>query len=105
MSKSMGEILLAVQIEQAGLPKPETEFKFHPTRKWRADFAYPERKVLIEVEGGVYARGRHTRGRGYNSDCEKYNAAVEMGYSVFRYTSSMVNDGSAIEQIVRVLNG
>ncbi len=62
------------------------EFKFHPTRKWRADFAIPGAKILIEVDGGVFSGGRHTRGAGFIKDQEKLNAAACLGYRVLRFT-------------------
>lgn len=61
------------------------EFRFHPTRKWRFDFAHEELKIAIEIEGAVWVRGRHTRGKGYLADMEKYNTAQSMGWRVFRY--------------------
>ena len=61
------------------------EFKFHPSRKWRADFAIPSKRLLIEIEGGAWSGGRHTRGAGFVGDMEKYNAAAVLGYRVLRY--------------------
>ena len=90
-------------IKLVKLPVPEREYRFHDTRKWRFDFAYPDKQIAIEVEGGVYKNGRHTRGKGFTNDCEKYNAATELGWRVFRYTTAMVNQGLAIEQLKRVL--
>ena len=81
---------------------PEREYRFHPERKWRFDFAWPKRKIAVEVEGAVWARGRHTRGAGYTADCTKYNAAAELGWQVFRYTTGQVQDGEALLQIERV---
>lgn len=66
------------------------EFKFHPTRKWRFDLAWPENKIAMEVEGGVWTGGRHTRGTGFLKDCEKYNAAASLGWRVFRFTPKQV---------------
>ncbi len=63
-----------------------TELKFHPTRKWRFDYAIPSHKIAIEVEGGVWSNGRHTRGSGFLKDMEKYNAATLMGWRLFRVT-------------------
>ena len=78
------------QIEAAacalGLPPPVAEYRFAPPRRWRFDFAWPELLIAVEVEGGVWSRGRHVRGRGYLGDLEKYNAAVVMGWRVLRYT-------------------
>lgn len=79
------------------------EFRFYEKRKWRFDFAIVEKMIAIEIEGGVWTNGRHTRGKGFTNDCEKYNMATELGWKVFRYTSDQINNGSAIEQITRVL--
>lgn len=64
------------------------EHRFHPSRKWRFDLAIPEMKIAIELEGGVFTNGRHTRGQGYVNDCEKYNAANVLGWNVLRYVHS-----------------
>ena len=70
------ETILKFHIDAAGLPEPVREFKFHPTRRWRFDFAWPDHKVAAEVEGGTWTGGRHTRGSGFEKDCHKYNAAA-----------------------------
>lgn len=62
------------------------EFKFHPKRRWRFDYAIPEHKIAVEVEGGVWTGGRHTRPQGFLGDIEKYNTATLMGWRVFRTT-------------------
>ena len=98
------EELLFQHIKLVGLPEPEREYRFAPPRRFRADFAYPERKLLIEVEGGVWTRGRHTRGAGYTSDAEKYNLATVKGWRVLRFTGDMIKNGSAIDTIEKVLN-
>lgn len=68
------------------------EYKFHPDRKWRFDFAIdPEGyKIAIEIEGGTWNNGAHVRGKGYADNCEKYNQAQILGWKVFRYTSDML---------------
>jgi len=60
------------------------EHLFHPVRKWRFDYALPEYKIAIEVEGGVWTEGRHTRPKGFINDMEKYNTATVMGWQVLR---------------------
>lgn len=64
------------------------EYKFHPERRWRFDYAIPEYKIALEVEGGVWTQGRHTRPQGFLGDVEKYNTATLMGWRVFRTTPS-----------------
>ena len=101
------EELLAWQIRVAGLPEPVREYMYGKPvkRKWRADFAYPERKIIIECEGGTYSRGRHVRPLGYERDCEKYNWASILGYKVLRFTSNMIKSGEALNVIEFALKG
>lgn len=96
--------LKQIGLEERGLTWVR-EHVFHPERKWAFDFAFVEQKVAIEIEGGVWKRGRHTRPTGFIKDCEKYNAAAEMGWTVFRYPSTMVESGSGIQQINRYFGG
>lgn len=86
------EFAILLRIRAAGLPAPAQEYRFHPTRKWRFDFALVEHKIAIEAEGGVWTGGRHTRGGGYTKDAEKYNAAVLLGWRVLRYPSGLVGN-------------
>ena len=65
-------------------PPLEKEFRFHPTRRWRADFAHLESRTLIEIEGGIYINGRHNRGAGFAADLEKYLEASLAGWRVVR---------------------
>lgn len=63
-----------------------TEYRFHPVRKWRFDYAVPSLMVALEVEGGCWVGGRHTRGAGFKADMEKYNTAATLGWTVLRCT-------------------
>ena len=99
------EELLFSHIQFAGLPTPEREYRFAPPRRYRADFAYPDKLLLIEVEGGVWTQGRHSRGAGFTEDCSKYNLAATMGFRVLRFTGDMIKSGMAIRTIEEVLKG
>lgn len=70
--------------------QPAREYEFSRTRKWRFDFAWPESLVAVEIDGGAFSRGRHTRGGGFEKDCEKLNAAALDGWRVFRFTPQML---------------
>ncbi|EPP8795161.1 DUF559 domain-containing protein, partial [Acinetobacter baumannii] len=83
----------------------EQEYKFHPERKWRADFLIKGSKILIEVEGGIWSGGRHTRGKGYLGDMEKYNSAAMMGFTVLRFSTEQVKSGMALKQIELLIKG
>lgn len=78
------------------------EFKFHPVRRWRSDFALPSAKILIEIDGGVWSRGRHTRGAGFIEDQIKHNSAAIMGYFVLRFVPSDVLTGHLLKVVQSV---
>jgi very-short-patch-repair endonuclease len=59
--------------------------------------------ILIEIDGGSWVAGRHTRGKGFEADMEKLNAAALLGYRVLRFTPAMVEDGRALEVIRQAL--
>lgn len=65
-------------------PELTTEYRFEPKRRWRADYRVNDAPVLIEIEGGIWAGGRHTRAKGFIEDTRKYNAAAALGFTVFR---------------------
>jgi len=66
----------------------QREYKFLHDRRFRFDIAIPSLKIAIEFEGGVFSGGRHTRGKGYISDCKKYNLATMHGWKLLRYTTA-----------------
>ena len=107
---SAAETLLAVQLEQAGIPFLR-EFQFHHSRRWRADFLIQQfgmsidyrGLLLVEIDGGGYVAGRHSRGLGMEHDCEKASAAAILGYRVIRCTPSQVDDGRALAWIQQAL--
>ena len=79
------------------------EHKFHDTRKWRIDFAIIDLKIGIEIEGGVWSGGAHTRGKGFIEDMEKYNAAVTFGWVILRFTPQDLNKITTFETIKKVV--
>lgn len=105
-----------VLIRDEGLPVPDREHRFLEHRRFRFDFAWPDRAVALEVEGGttphyrtirgrrvkVFA-GRHNRPKGYEDDCTKYSEAAIRGWKVIRVTPQMVRDGRALDFLKRVL--
>ena len=87
------------QLKAVGLPEPECEYRFAPPRKYRFDFAWPERNVAVELEGGIFTRQAHGSVTGILRDIEKYNLATSLGWRVFRVTPDMVKDGTALKLI------
>lgn len=95
---------LAGQLRTLHATPPVEEYRFAPPRRWRFDFAWPALLLAVEIEGGVWRGGRHTRGAGYyQADAEKYNAAAVAGWTVLRYTSVDVSRWTAAAEVLRVL--
>jgi len=101
--KSVGEEMFMQQCKLSGITEPEREYRFHPTRRWRFDFAWPEVKLALEVDGSVYSNGRHNRGKGYENDCEKMAEAINLGWRVFRFSTGQVKKGIAIKYLESAL--
>lgn len=91
------------QVHARFLPTPTPEHRFDPSRRWRFDRAWLHSKIAVEIEGGTWIKGRHSRGAGMRADAEKYNAATLQGWRVLRFTGDMVKDGSAIQVVERAL--
>lgn len=79
--------------------EPVREHRFHPSRKWRFDYAFPELKIAIECDGGVWMGGRHNRPKGYIKDMEKFNAAAELGWVVLKFTPQQLMTTATIDTI------
>lgn len=116
------------QLKVLGLPDPIREFRFHPDRMWRSDLAYPEKKILIEIDGGSFGRvvvchqcksnvlrkladgrfvpiregGRHSGGVATEKDNEKRNAALALGFRPFGFAPKHIKDGYAAQLIAQI---
>lgn len=97
MPKKTGQPGFPIACKCHGLPEPTSEFVFAAPRKWRFDWAWPAAKIALEIEGGAWIGGRHTRGKGYIADLEKYNAAATLGWLLVRATPQMVISGEVFE--------
>ena len=71
---------------------PERYSKSKRSKRYRLDFAHPNSCTGIEIQGGVYNRGRHVTGSGYERDCRKYNLAYTSEWTIFLLTSTMAKD-------------
>ncbi len=94
---------LAQQIRAMQLPVPDREYQFHPERRWRVDFAWPEFWLLVEVEGITPAGGRHQRVAGFEADAEKYGEAQRLGWTVLRLSPTQVRTGAGVRLITDLL--
>lgn len=97
------EETLAGQLRLRGVEGFEREHRFHETRRWRFDFAFPDQMLAAECEGGLFSGGRHVRGAAYEKDLAKYNAAAMMGWTVVRFGPNAIKTGEAADRIVEFL--
>lgn len=97
------EDMLAFQIKAAGLPDPVRQHFYAPPRKLRADFAWPERRLLVEVQGGVFNRKAHGSITGVLADIDRLNAATIAGWHMLRFVPDQVKNGSALAVIESVI--
>jgi hypothetical protein len=120
MKESPLERALAAQLKLLRVPEPQREYRFDPNRLWRFDFAWPALRLAAECEGGTFPRkrwrkvgdqllrveeqGAHVRGAHFQSDAEKYNAAVLAGWRVLRFTRKMIDSWEAARTIQKALS-
>lgn len=99
------ERLALATLTKAGLRPPEMQYYFGRPRQWRADFAYPRERVMVEIQGGTWAkkRGGHSTGSGIQADMVKHNAAALLGWVVLCYSDHGIKDGSMVEDVRRAL--
>ena len=101
------EDILEHKLKIYGFLHFQREYIFHPTRRWRFDFAFPELKIAVEIEGGIHLKGkrksRHTTAKGFTEDCVKYNEAACLGWTVLRVTADQVRSMEALDWIYRMI--
>ena len=93
-----GETLLAIHLEELGVPF-ERQYRYVPGRLLCADFAIPELRLLIEVQGWVYTGQAHGSIKGILADLERGNHAALHGWRMMRFSTSDVKCGAAKEWI------
>lgn len=102
VNEQVAKLQAETKLHLQGLPPYVTEHRFHPTRRWRFDYCWPELKLAVEVHGGTYTNGRHTRGGGFTVDREKMNEAAIYGWTVLEVTSAQVRSGQMRQWLDRI---
>ncbi len=109
MSTSKHEEDFLLELEAHGVDVPVREYAFAAElgRRFRFDFAWPDKKIYVEIEGGVWVSGRHNRAYGFIRDAEKYNLATLLGWRGLRFTTNDMkkNMGRCVRMLQAVLAG
>lgn len=99
------EVEFMFQVKHAGLPPFERDYQFAKDegRKYELDLAWPERKLGVEVQGGIWRKGGHSSGQGISRDCDKMSLAASLGWLVLPVTREMIKSGAALQYLERAL--
>lgn len=76
------DAMFMLALKAANIPAPIAEYKFFASRRWRFDFAWPDKKLALEIQGGIWIGGRHSRGAALVKEWEKLNTAAANGWRV-----------------------
>ena len=100
---NLGEFTFEQQCIVDKLPPFVREYRFHVERKYRFDFAWVDRKVAVEIDGGIFNGGAHSNPMNILRDMQKGNLATMEGWRVLHYTPADVKCGIAIKGIKQLL--
>lgn len=103
MTPTRAGVAFPVLCRVQALPEPVAEYLFHPERKWRFDWAWPDHRIALEVNGGVWTQGRHVRGPGYLRDLEKLNEAQLLGWLVLQCVPERLTEAATFALVRRAL--
>lgn len=103
---SAGYLPIVTALCQAdGWPVPVAEVRLIPSRRFRCDFVWSDHRLVLEVQGGVFVAGRHSRGIGQVRDMEKFNLLTLAGYRLLQVTPKQVTDGTLRALLAQVFTG
>ncbi len=90
-------------LQSHGLPDPVAELRFAPPRRFRWDWSWPDYLVAVEIQGGRWQGGRHTRPAGYRTDCEKLALGQLLGWKVIWCVPEQIASGELLTWLLRAL--
>ena len=91
-------IRMRQQIQQAGLPPPIEEYYHIKGRDFRLDFAWPDRKIGVEVQGMAH----RIKGK-FHADIEKRALAMLQGWRILEVSGDTVRDERGIGWLKQLL--
>lgn len=95
--------VLEFQLRASLAPDFQREYRFDAQRRFRIDFYFPDQRLAVELDGGGWINGRHSRGAGIESDAEKSALIARLPARLMRVTPTQVKDGRALTWILNAL--
>lgn len=95
MGPSPIELMFAQQLAVLEIPAPARNLVFLPGRKFELDFAWPDRRFGVEVDGMAH----RTKER-FKKDFEKHALAMIHGWRVLRVGGHDVRSGRAAAWLI-----
>lgn len=89
--------------QAARLPVPVPEYRFDMIRMYRFDYAWPKYRLAMEVDGGIWTQGRHTRGAGKLADMEKLSLAAIGGWRILYVSPEQIRNGHALLLLAKAI--
>lgn len=72
-------------------PPLEHDGQYIATRRWRYDYALPQVRFAVEIDGGVVQGKGHATLSRFEADCEKLNLLINVhGWQIWRWTPQMI---------------
>lgn len=103
-TRSKLEADYVAQLERIEVPAFEINYRWHSVREWRWDVAFVDDKVAVEIDGVRRdGKGDHQTEKGMTNDYQKVAEGVLWGWTILRFTRTMVASGEAAELTQRVI--
>ena len=101
MNKKVLEEMFAQQVADWGLPLPTREEMIIPGRNHRYDFCWRKYRLVVEINGGTFSRGKsgHNSGVGIARDYWKVRRAQDNGWTIYPFDVKAITDKEAIAEV------
>lgn len=93
------------QCVQSGLPTPlrEVAFARELGLGFQCDLGWSEpKRVIAEINGGIWGKGGHSTGRGLTRDFFKQSVAQLLDFEYYEFSPQMVENGFALHALLCV---
>jgi hypothetical protein len=95
--------MVSAYFVDCGLPKPQFEIRHIPDRKFRLDVGWPDKKIGIEIQGGIWVGLGHARRTNIRRDMTKNNLQILNGWKVLEVEPRELLTKETVEMIKAII--